>query len=249
MKISAVIIDDEQDVRYVLKSLIERFLSDKVDIVGEEDDVKSGVQLIQETNPELVFLDVKLKQGTGFDLLEHFEDQNFEVIFVTAYDNFAIQAFQFSALGYLLKPLKSNELLSTFNKVNKRISIKSLETKSRLKVLVNNFNNSNSLQLCIGNVEGFTVLELSDIMRLESENNYTHFYTANDKKYTSSKTLKEYEELLSEHGFYRIHQSHLINLRFIKAYQKRDGGNVILTNMQELPLARQRKSGFLKRFL
>lgn len=250
MKIKTVIVDDEKDIRFLLRRMLEKHFKDVVEIVGEADSVPQASELIDSVNPELVFLDIRIKNKTGFDLLENIENKNFEVIFITAYDQYAIKAFQFSAIGYLMKPIKLDELKKVIEKLKGNLDRFKEEANKRIKILIDNYDSQTGIKrICIANVEGFNVLELDDIVRLESDNNYTNFITSNGKKLITSKTIKDYEDLLGEYGFYRIHQRHIVNLRQVKSYLKGDGGTIILKDDTELPLARMRKQGFLRRFL
>ncbi len=245
--IRAVIIDDEEDARDVLANILtEHFASIK--LVGQADDIESGVQVIQKSNPQLVFLDIKMPGGTGFDLLERIPEKDFEVVFITAYDTFTMKAFEFSAIGYLLKPIRVKDLKKTVERLEKFLL---KDTDKRLKVLIENYGigEGKIKKLVIPNIEGFEVLEIEDIIRCEGERNYTNFVLTNGKKILVSKTLKEYDELLSEHGFFRIHQSSLVNLHHVKKYIKSGGGKVEMSDGTKMQVARQRKVAFVKRFL
>ncbi len=250
MCIKAVIIDDEKNIRQMLRSTLEKHFNTTVTVVGEAGDVNNAIATITALRPDLVFLDIHLKQGTGFDVLEQLEQYDFEVVFVTAHNHYAMQAFKCSAFGYLLKPFKVDDLRVVIDKL-KDLQVLRNATSQRIKVLVENYGDEHGLmkRLIVSNVHGFDIIEITDIIRLESENNYTHFYLKNSKRITTSKTLKEYEELLGNLGFCRIHQRHIVNLRFVKTYHKGDGGSVVLINNEELPVSRNRKASFLKRFI
>jgi two-component system LytT family response regulator len=247
--IPALIIDDEKDARFLLKNLIEQHFNDTIKIIGEADDVESGIKAIATHKPALVFLDIQMRQGTGFDLLQKLNNPDFEVIFITAYDNYAVKAFQFSAFGYLLKPIKISELKTVVDK----LKVQTLQLKQigdqRLKVLIENYGDERKIKkLVITNMEGFQVLNIEEIVRLEGDKNYTHFITTNNKKLTTSKTIGDYEELLNEFGFYRAHQSTIINLRHVKGYNKGDE-EIEMTDGKLIKLSRHRKSEFIKRFI
>lgn len=250
MKIRVVIVDDEKAVRNLLSGILKKNLSGVVEVVGEADDVESGVDLIEETKPDLVFLDIKMKSGTGFDLLKRLGETNAEVVFITAYDQYALKAFQFSAIDYIMKPISLEEIKGAIEKFQGRFPIKHVESDNRIKVLINNYVEGKEVKsICLRDMEGFSVVKINNIVRLESDNNYTHFVLSNGKKLTTSRTIKDYEELLADHGFYRIHQRHIINLQFVEKYIKGEGGRVLLSDGSDLPVARQRKSGFIRRFL
>lgn len=247
--IKAIIIDDEKDARFLLKDLIENKLNDKLELLGEADDVDSGITLIRETNPDLVFLDIQMKTGTGFDLLAKIGDLDFEVIFVSAYDQFAIDAFKFSAFGYLLKPLKLSELKEAVEKLEERFLKTKESLNKQVKILIENYGHRGEIQkIIIPNVQGFQILEISAILRLEGDRNYTHFIDTSGNKITSSKSLGEYEEMMIEHGFYRIHQSTIVSLRHIKAFRKTDDGYVELIDGTVHKVSRNRKQGLLSKF-
>lgn len=247
--INAVIIDDEKDARFLLHNLLKKKFGKQINVLGEADDVEPGVALIEKVKPDLVFLDIQMKKGTGFDLLKRIKKIDFEVIFITAYNQYAVDAFKFSAFGYLLKPIKSTDLGEVIEKLEKHLSEYKQDTTKRLKVLIENYGSEGDIQkLIIPNIEGFQVVKIADIIRLEGDRNYTHFILADNKKITTSKSLGEYEELLNEHGFFRIHQSTIVSLRHITAYLKEDGGNVKMIDGGIFKISRHRKTEFLERF-
>jgi len=246
--IRSIIIDDEKDARYVLRNMLEKHF-EKITIVGEADDIESGINIINEKLPDIVFLDIQMRKGTGFDLLERIKKIDFEVIFVTAHNQYAIDAFKFSAFGYLLKPIKITELEEAIERFEKQMESSKNNINQRLKVLVENYGNEGEIRkLIINTIEGFQVLKLKDIIRLEADRNYTHFFVESGKKITTSKNLGEYEELLNDFGFFRIHQSTIISLRHVIGFQKGDGGLIRMTDGVDLKLSRYRKEDFLKRF-
>ena len=245
--IKTVIIDDEINARSTLITLL-RSIPFPMEIIGEGDDVESAVQLINDRRPDLVFLDIQLKKGTGFDVLKKLEDFRGEIIFVTAYDNYAIKAFQSAAFGYLLKPLKVSELKEVADRFLKQFKARQ-QGVNRARILIEHFEEGNIKKLVIQNVNGFRVLSLDEIVYLKGEVNYTRFILKTGEKLMTSKTLKEYENILTNYGFYRIHQSYLINLRFVKEYVKGEGGEVIMINNDQLDVSRRRKSEFIARFL
>jgi len=245
--IKAVIIDDENSARNTLKSLL-RAIDAPLQVIGEGDDVSNAKQIIESTQPDLVFLDIQLKTGTGFDVLQTLSDFSGDIIFVTAYDNYAVKAFQSAAFGYLLKPLQINELKEVVSRFTTHYSSKK-NMASRTKILIENFEEGNIKKLVIQNVHGFRVLSLNEILYLKGEVNYTRFILKTGEKLMTSKTLKEYEKLLTNYGFYRIHQSSLINLRYVKEYIKGEGGEVVMINNDQLDVSRRRKGQFIARFL
>ncbi|HBS87340.1 MAG: hypothetical protein A2W91_17330 [Bacteroidetes bacterium GWF2_38_335] len=248
--IKAIIIDDEKDARFLLKNLIERHFANSVQIVAEADGIESGIKTIAGYSPDLVFLDIQMRMGTGFDLLKKIGKVDFEVIFVTAYNQYALDAFKFSAFGYLLKPIKTSELRDVICKLEGHLTKLKEGVEKRLKVLIENYGNEGEIRkLIITNVEGFQVEKIDSIIRLEGDRNYTHFIIENKKRITSSKNIGEYEELLNKYGFLRIHQSTIISLRHVTGYTRGDGGSVEMTDGASVKVSRYRKAEFLKRFL
>ncbi len=248
--IKAVIIDDEADARFVLKEQIERHLSKELKIVGEADDVGTGLKVISDHKPDLVFLDIKMPEGTGFDLLKQLSKVDFEVIFTTAYDQFALDAFRFSAIGYLLKPIKHEELVNTVRTHIERLRNQGTVEDKRLKVLVENYGDDRKIKkLVVSNINGFQIIDLENIIRLEGDRNYSRFILEDDIKILTSKRLGEYEDLLSTHGFFRVHQSTIVNLRHVKAYEKGDGGKIQMSDGEKVQLSRHRKQDFIALFV
>lgn len=246
---TAVIIDDEDSARGTLRTLLSRYYKE-IEVIGEGRNVSSGIKIIKEIKPELVFLDIKMPDGTGFDLLKKLDDVDFEVIFTTAYDNYAIKAFQASAMGYLLKPIDIDELGMVLEKVRKVLQEPPKENMKQLQVLIDNYRADGKIKkVVIPNVDGYEVIEIDQLVRCEGERNYTNFIIADGKKILASKTLKEYEDLLGEHGFFRIHKSHLINLHHVKRYLKSEGGSVEMSDGSSLQLSRDKKAAFARRFL
>lgn len=248
--IRALIIDDEEDARFMISSHLSDNFKDTIEIVGQADSVKSGVEAIKNLSPDILFLDIQMKDGTGFDLIEQIPTKTFEIIFCTAYDQFAIKAFQFSALGYLMKPVKTQEFINTVNSVMNYVEKQKTNSEKRLKVLVENYGDDKKIKkIVIPSKNKFFVFSIEDIICLEGEGNYTNFILNNHTKVMSSRTMKEYEILLSEYGFFRAHQSTLINLRHVVSYTKGEGGSVIMSDEKEIIISRNRKKEFLDRFL
>lgn len=246
LMIHTLLIDDEKDARMLLRRTLESHFPD-VQVLAEADDVESGARAIQQHSPHLIFLDIQMRSGTGFDLLRRLEKRDFEVVFVTAYNAYAMQAFQFAAFSYLLKPVKLSELEAVMERFRQQ-QTPAVE-ESRLQVLWQHYELESSQQLVLPNQDGFRVVELQEILYLEADRNYTWFHLQDGSRELISRTLKSYEDLLHKFSFYRIHQSYLINLTHVKRFRKTDGGLVEMPNGQALPLARQRKQGFLRKFL
>jgi two-component system LytT family response regulator len=236
----AVIVDDESKARNALKNLLEKNCSN-IAVLAEGDCVQAGVELIRKHQPDVVFLDVQMPDGTGFDLLEQLGEINFKIIFASAYDKFAIQAFKFSAVDYLQKPVEANELIEACSRISG--DDKYLDINKKLEVLLGNRNSFEKIAL--PTLEGIDFVKIKEIVHCESDNNYTNIFLANGQKIVVSKTLKEYDEMLSPFNFFRIHKSSLINLSFLKKYRKGDGGTVVMEDGVELEVSRRRKEDFL----
>jgi len=241
--ITALLIDDDDNLRAGMKSLLSRY-APEIAIMGEADSVKTGTELLLKTDPQVVFLDIHLGDGSGFDLLEEVNKRgklNSQIVFITAHEQYAIKAFRFSALDFLLKPVDPDELEKVISKI-KNVLVKS-ESVAHIDLLLENIRRKvdNFKRIALSTADGIHLFEISDIIRCESEDNYTKFYIKNNKPVLISKTLKEYEDLLTEHGFERIHQSHLINLAYLKSYIKKDGGYVVMADNSNLPISQRKK--------
>jgi len=245
--IKALIVDDEPKNIRILKNLLEEFCP-QVEICGEAENTETAINLIEEQNPELVFLDIEMPYGNAFDLLDSLIPIDFEVIFITAFDNYSLKAFKYSALDYLLKPVDISELQAATNKAVQRIAGKNIN--QQVALLLSNFKNTqNNLQkIAIPTMDGFVFMNVEDIIRCESNAAYTYIYTIRNEKIIASKNIKEYEELLPSSIFCRIHNSHLVNLNRIKKYSKGRGGTVIMEDGAILEVASRRRDDFLAMF-
>ncbi|MFZ4463168.1 MAG: LytR/AlgR family response regulator transcription factor [Bacteroidales bacterium] len=237
--IRTLIIDDEQNARLALKSLLVS-LAPEIQVIGEAGDVASGLELISQNRPDLVFLDVQMPDGTGFDLLEQIPEPAFKVIFVSAFDRFAVTAFRFSAIDYLLKPVQADDLLHALDKIDKGNESQT----AKIKVLLGN--RSGIEKIVLPSLDELLFVKVDEIIRCESDNNYTYFYLSGNERILVSRTLKDYEELLEPMGFFRIHKSSMINLRFLKKYKKGEGGTVTMEDGTQLEVSRRRKDDFLR---
>jgi len=242
--IRTLIIDDEANNRQRLASIIEEYFP-KISIIGQTDGVETGLQAIRGHNPELVLLDIKMADGDAFDLLEKIDSITFKIIFITAYEEYALKAFKFSALDYLLKPVSIDDLRIAFEKAENQILT---ELKLQLATLQNNINSPRHKTLVLRSAEKIYLIELRDIIRCESDRNYTYFFVNEQRKRIVSQPMKDYEDLLEEFGFVRIHKSHMVNLSYIESFDKADGGSIILKDKTELPVARRKKNELLERF-
>lgn len=246
--LKVVIIDDEEDARYLLRKALEENFADSVKIVGEADGFKKGVALLQSTPCDIVFLDIKMPDGTGFDILKSLENPNFAVVFITAFDRFAIKAFEFSAVGYLVKPFKISDLTKTIERIIEQKD-KNEKDFSPFKILLESHAEQRIRKIVVPNTDGFTVLLLDEILYINSVRNYSEFHLTNNTRVLTSKSLISYDTLLSEQGFFRIHHSYLINLSHLKAFVRSEGGAVKMINGDLLPVSRQKKSELMDKFL
>lgn len=241
MKIKAIIIDDEAISRDAIRSIVTEYCIE-IDIVDEAASVSGAVEAIQSMKPDLVFLDIEILDGTGFDVLKQVDGQQMDIIFITGFNQFAITAFKYSAIDYLLKPINPVELVQAVNKV---IRLKERHLfMEKLKLMEFN-QHSESKKIALPAQDGLTMIWVHDIVRCESDNSYTSIYCLNQKRYVVSKGIKEYEELLNAGNFLRVHQSHLVNLKFVDKFNKEDGGILIMEGGAIVPVARRRKDKLL----
>lgn len=243
MKIRAVIIDDERHSREALAQKLARYCP-TVDVVGCFSDASEALDELPLLGPDLIFLDIEMPVMNGFELLKRLSEYTFQVIFVTAYNEFAIQAIRFSALDYLVKPVEVEELQQAVSRVNSRSQTTIVE---QLRSLMNNLSTSGTRQsLAIGTSEGLKLVNLNEIEYLEAEGTYTQVYL-HSSKILSSKPLADFEEALPSDRFFRIHNSIIIHLEFIRSYIRGEGGEVIMQSGKNLPVARRRKEELLER--
>ena len=238
--VNALIVDDEENSRMVLKSLLEDYCP-QVKVLATAESAPEGIAAIATHAPELVFLDIRMPSADeGFQLLESLDDINFAVIFTTSFDEYAIRAIKFSALDYLLKPINILELQKAVNRYIKRRGAHDGQGIRNLPDFADNFQ-----KLGLPGMDGLTFVKVDDIIRCEADGNCTVFYLQNGKKTMVTRTLKYYDELLSESNFFRIHGSHLINLKHIVRYLKE--GTVFLSNGSHVFVSARKKKAFLER--
>lgn len=240
-----VIIEDEYHSREFLKTVLADMLPD-LTLVGMADSVPTGVALIDQTTPDLVFLDVEMHAGTGFDLLEQVEQRGFDVIFTTAYDHYALQAIKFSAADYLLKPIDLDELQLAVQKVRERRASQSpnLALDRLLQTLQQPTADPQTITLATS--DGLEFVALPDIVRLEAAGAYTTFHLKGNRKIMVSKNLKEYEQMLPVKHFFRLHNSHIVNLNEVRRMLKTDGGYAILSDGSTIMISPRKKDEFLR---
>ncbi|HSH64846.1 MAG TPA: LytTR family DNA-binding domain-containing protein [Bacteroidia bacterium] len=240
----AIIIDDEKKGREILKSLIETYC-EEVEIIAQAANAQQGYELILEHKPDVIFLDVEMPNGDGFSLLERFNEITFQIVFTTAFDDYAIKAIKFHALDYLLKPIDIDELRLAIENVRKELqSGKINENKYNGIIKSRKLENSGKLALPIK--DGIIYLSVSEIVRVESDGAYSIFYTDHGKKHLSSKNLGEYEEILLGLGFYRIHRSHIVNVKKVKKFIRNEGTFVEMEDGSMVEIARRKKDEFLQ---
>jgi two-component system, LytTR family, response regulator len=243
--IRCVIVEDEIKSRETLKGLLERFCPEVL-VSAEADGYLSGKKAIEEHKPDMVFLDIEMPDGSGFKLLQSLNNIDFELVFTTAYEQFAIKAIRYSALDYLLKPISPDELIAAVEKV-KQQKVKKNNLKN-IQVLLSNMKPGalESKKIILNTAEKIHVVEIDTILRCESNNYYTHFYFENGGHLLISKTLKEVESLLEGHNFIRPHKSHLINIRFIRNFSRDDGGIITLSDETKIPVSRRKREKTLE---
>lgn len=238
--VKAIIVDDELHAQNAIENILKSQFSE-IEIIDKAGTVKSALESILNNEPELLFLDIDLPDGKGFDILKQLNHKNYKVIFITAYQEYAIQAIKFSAFDYILKPLNPAELIgSVQNVLNDCVDE---NYKIKLETFFNNFNNSvpGLKKLVLKTSDKIHVLDIKDIIRCESENTYTTFYTNTGNKILVSKPIKKYDEMLSPVGFMRTHQSHLINLNYISYFDKQLGGAIVMTDNSNIPVSSQKR--------
>jgi len=248
--IRTVIIDDEDKSIKVLQKLLKEYCP-QITVVGTADGVETGSEMIMSTRPDLVFLDIEMVQGNAFDLLNqlHQASFRFQVIFVTAFDNYAIRAFKYSAVDYLLKPVNIRDLCAAVDRIVEKSQEKNV--LERMTALLQNVSGVQQLDQKVGipTVNGFIFITLRDIIRLEAKAGYTRIYLTDKGEVMTTRSIKEFEELLPEAFFYRIHSAHIINLNRIKKYQKGRGGYVIMEGDSTIEVASRRRDEFLQKLL
>lgn len=244
MRIRTVIIEDEVNARKALENILN-FYFKVVEVVGVAGSVAEGADLIKELQPDLLFLDVQLTDGTSFDLIKKIKQQNFKLIFITAHDEYALKAIKLSALDYLLKPVNPGELGKAISKVQEAIE-KEEQIDLQLDTIVENAKEANQdKKIILNTASNLFVVEVKNLVRCEASENYTQVFVDGKEKIMMAKTLKEFEEMLSGYGFFRTHQSHLINIQFVEGFDKSNNLAMLKTGEQILVSTRKKES-FLK---
>jgi len=239
-----VIIDDEPKARKTIIDIL-KYSGEKIEIVAEGEDVKSGLEAILNHQPELVLLDINMPDGSGFDLLKALPAIDFKLIFITAFEEFAIKAFEFSAIDYILKPIDPVKLINSIKRAEDLVDKENLNSK--LNALFSNLNvqDKKNRKIVLHTEKNIHILDSRDIIRCKSDGGYTTFYLVNNKNIVVSKNLKYFEELLENCEFFRSHQSHLVNLNYIDHYIKTDGGSIVMKDGMIIPLSQRKREQFL----
>jgi two-component system LytT family response regulator len=247
--ITAFIADDEFQSREVIKLLLGE-LFPEIKIVGEADNVQDALSGIEDKKPQLVFLDIQIRNETAFALLDKMGTVEFEIIFTTAHNEYAVKAFRYSALDYLLKPIDAGELKTAVEKAKERISWKQNSIAEQIRLLNHHLDHSKVTagKIAIPSPEGMAFVSIQDIIYCHGHGNYTELLMLDGTKVISSRTLKLYEDILTEHTFFRAHKSYLINLAHIKSYLRGEGGTAVMINGHEIEIARRNKADFLNLF-
>lgn len=243
--LDVVLVEDEIHGRETLKNLLMEYCCD-IEIIGMGASVGEGIDLINRCKPDLVFLDIELHSGMGFEILEAVDVLNFEVVFTTAYENYAVKAIKFSAIDYLLKPIDISELQDAVKKV--KLRREAISQNQKLLNLLKNlrYGNDHLKTLTLATSEGLEFIAVSDIIKLEANGSYTMFYLKNNRKLLVSKNLKEYEKLLPDAIFYRAHHSCIINLSQVERYVKTDGGYIVMREGLQAIISQKRKERFIE---
>ncbi len=242
--LKTVIVDDEQDAVNFIESISKEYCPN-IEIIGKAYSAIEGIEVITKEKPNLVFLDVEMPHGSGFDLLAAFPEKNFDVIFITAFNHYAIRAIKFSAVDYILKPININEFIEAVQRVEKG-RLEKTNRNVNFNTLFENLRSSLPSKLAIPTSNGMEYLNTKEIIRVEADRSYSWFYMESGQKYLVSRNLKEYQELLSDRNFFRTHNSHLINLEHVKKYIRHEGGYIEMTDASSVPISRGKKDLFLE---
>jgi len=243
--IKAIIVEDEVRGLTNLKTMLRQHCP-QVEIIGEAGTLEDAESLVNEvgTQIDLAFLDINLPDGQIFELLDRIKPLSFNVIFVTAFDQFAVKAFQYASIGYILKPIDPFMLANSVERIrpqdNERLD-------ERLEMFQQNISSNKFDKITISAIDGLYFLAIKDILRLEADDNYSHIYTTEGQRFTVSKTIKYYEDLLKDDNFFRVHKSHIINLNYMKKFVKGDGGYVVMNDEKEITVSRRRRPAFTDR--
>lgn len=241
--IKAILIDDMEQARITFRKDLDAYAKD-VEVIAEAGGVVEGAKLLKQLKPDILFLDIQMQDGSGFDLLDVLSDIPFKIIFITASDAHAIKAFRYAAIDYLLKPVDPDELVRAMDRFRKQ----QFNENEKYKLLNDSLKNHHkpNEKLALHSQDKINIVNISDILRCESSVNYTSFFFKDGKKMMVTRTLKDFEDLLNDQGFYRVHQSHLINTRFIREYVKTEGGHLIMLDGTMIPVSTRKRPEVMK---
>jgi two-component system LytT family response regulator len=236
----AIIVDDEERSRQTLNGLLARYCPE-VTVIGEAGSVSEAAELLQKQSPDILFLDINLPDGTGMDVLEHFPQRSFEVIFTTAHNEYSLKAFHYAALHYLLKPISYIQLREAVGRM------KTPDTKQaeRLQVMHEQLREERK-SIVLTSLEGFSVVQIEHIIRCEADSNYTKIFFTSDKPFVASRNLSHFEELLSDIGFVRVHNKHLVNVKHVRHYHRGRGGDVEMSDGSQVEVSVRKKDEFME---
>jgi len=242
-----LIVEDEKMTSEMIAQMVSSSFPDAL-IVGQVDSVANGVSEIIKHKPDIVLLDINLKDGNGFEILERTQDIDYMVVFITAYTEYAVKAFKISAIDYLLKPIDLLELVKAIEKCQLHKEVNQLNIK--LKTLFSNLKteSNHNKKIVLKSTKSINVVPINEIIRCESDKSYTTFYLKENRKILVSTTLKEFENLLTEYGFFRPHQSHLVNINYIDSFEKPHGGLLIMNDKSRVPVATRKRESLFKLF-
>jgi two-component system LytT family response regulator len=242
--IRSIIVENEIKAQKLLISILRDFVGN-VEVLGTATRTDDAQELINRTKPDLVFLDIELDDGNAFDLLEKTDHRNFKLIFLTAYDRYALKAFQYEAVDYIVKPYSPNEIIKAVKRVD-RIPVFELYRDELLALAQRE--RTDSGRITVSNSDGLQVLKVAEIVRLEGDRSYCTFYLVNGERILVSRPLKDFEKVLPADAFFRVHQTHLVNLNYVKKISTEDGGFILMENRDQVPLAKRRRKEFIRLF-
>ena len=242
--IRTLVIDDERSNREYLISMLDKYFPN-IKVVGEASSVRSGIEAIRSLGPDMVFLDIRLGDGEGFDILSEIGTIDFKLIFITAFEEYALKAIKFSALDYLLKPVVLSDLQEAIEKVETQIQ---RDLNVQLAEMNMNLQSVSKKRIVLRTADKLHLIPVNDIIRCEADRNYVNFYLQGGRKIVISSPMKDFEEILGEQGFFRLHKSHIVNISCIESYIKSDGGQVVLSDGTRLPVADRKKADLMALF-
>jgi two-component system LytT family response regulator len=243
--LKAVIIDDEIDAVNSIELIINEYCNNVI-VVGKAYSASEGKNIILSEKPDLVLLDIEMPRGNGFDMLEMIPNRDFDIIFITAYNNWAIKAFKYNAIDYVLKPIDIDDFVSAVKKVEKTNTNTSKSDIDKYKELLNDISNKTLNKIAISTSEGIEYIDIERIIRFEGDGSYSKVYIKDQQYILVSKNLKEFQELLEDKNFFRTHNSHFINLGFVKKYVMKDGGHIEMKDSSIVPISRRKKEAFVE---